>query len=71
MKEGRNAGMMCIGLSECGNEVGLGREALDALSAEERQGRIWKAEQRLLESGADVVLKSVAELPGWLEARGA
>jgi len=49
----------------------LGREALDALSAEERQGRIWKAEQRLLESGADVVLKSVAELPGWLEARGA
>ncbi|RFC49833.1 MAG: phosphonoacetaldehyde hydrolase [Verrucomicrobia bacterium] len=71
MKEGRNAGMMCIGLSECGNEVGLGREALDALSAEERQGRIWKAEQRLLESGADVVLKSVAELPAWLEARGA
>ena len=71
MAEGRNAGMICIGLSECGNEVGLNLETLQSLSAEERQQRIDVAEKRLKEAGADAVLKSIAELPAWIEAHGA
>jgi phosphonoacetaldehyde hydrolase len=68
MAEGRNAGMICIGLSECGNEVGLSQEVLQSLSAEERQQRTEMAEKRLKEAGADVVLRSIAELPAWIEA---
>ena len=71
MAEGRNAGMICVGLSECGNEVGLRLETLQSLSAEERQQRIELAEKRLKEAGADVVLKSIAELPAWIEAQAA
>jgi phosphonoacetaldehyde hydrolase len=71
MAEGRNAGMICIGLSECGNEVGLSLEALQSLSTEERQQRVDLAEKRLKEAGADAVLKSIAELPAWIEAQGA
>jgi len=71
MAEGRNAGMICIGLSECGNEVGLGMDALQSLTAGERQQRIDMAEKRLKEAGADVVLRSIAELPAWIEVHGA
>ena len=69
MAEGRNAGMICIGLSECGNEVGLSQEALAALSDAERASLIALAEKRLLNAGADAVLRSIAELPAWIEAR--
>jgi phosphonoacetaldehyde hydrolase len=68
MAEGRNAGMICIGLSECGNEVGLSREALAALPCEHRERLVSAAEKRLLDAGAHVVLRSVAELPAWIES---
>jgi phosphonoacetaldehyde hydrolase len=68
MAEGRNAGMRCVGVSECGNEVGLSPEALAALSDEERARRMRIAEDRLRGAGADAVLRSVAELPAWIEA---
>jgi phosphonoacetaldehyde hydrolase len=71
MAEGHNAGMICIGLSECGNEVGMSLESLQSLSAEERQQRIELAENHLQEAGADAVLRSIAELPAWIEAQGA
>jgi len=69
MGEGRNAGMICVGLSECGNEVGLGIDALAQLDPSERARRIKVAEDRLLDAGADVVLRSVADLPEWLETQ--
>lgn len=71
MAEGRNAGMICIGLSECGNEVGLSLESLRALSLDEQEHRIDVAQKRLLEAGADVVLRSIAELPEWIRHRSA
>ncbi len=67
MAEGRNAGMICLGVSESGNEVGLSREALQALRPEERRERVAVASRRLIEAGAETVLPSVAELPAWLE----
>jgi phosphonoacetaldehyde hydrolase len=66
MAEGRNAGMICVGVSESGNEVGLSREALAALGTEDRERRIEAASRRLTGAGAEAVLRSVAELPEWL-----
>ena len=70
MAEGRNAGMCCVGVSECGNEVGLSPEALSAMSIDERARRIRIAEDRLRGAGAEAVLRSVAELPAWIESAG-
>ena len=70
MAEGRNAGMCCVGVSECGNEVGLSPEALSAMSIDERARRIRIAEDRLQGAGAEAVLRSVAELPAWIESAG-
>jgi phosphonoacetaldehyde hydrolase len=67
MAEGRHAGMICIGLSECGNEVGVSQEALSSLGDGTRQAMVQEAEKRLSEAGAHAVLRSVAELPRWLE----
>jgi phosphonoacetaldehyde hydrolase len=69
MAEGQNAGMVCVGLSESGNEVGLSQEALAILSAEKRENLIAAATERLTEAGAHAVLHSVAELPAWIEAQ--
>lgn len=69
MAEGRNAGMTCIGLSECGNEVGLSPAALATLSGTARVERIEAAGRRLREAGAHAVLRSVAELPEWIDAQ--
>jgi phosphonoacetaldehyde hydrolase len=68
MAEGLNAGMICVGVSESGNEVGLSLEQLAALDAAERAARVRVAETRLREAGARAVLPSVAELPAWLES---
>jgi phosphonoacetaldehyde hydrolase len=64
--EGLNAGMLTIGISETGNEVGLSAEELAALSDGEKQSRIAAAETRLRQAGAHQVLRSVAELPAIL-----
>lgn len=71
MAEGRNAGMRCVGVDESGNEVGLDAAALSALPEPERRERRRRAGETLATSGAEVVLRSVAELPAWLEAQGA
>lgn len=68
MAEGTNAGMICVGVTESGNEVGLGPEALAALSSDEQSQRVAAAESRLRAAGASFVLRSVAELPAWIEA---
>jgi phosphonoacetaldehyde hydrolase len=69
MAEGRNAGMLCVGVTESGNEVGLSQGALEALPAPERARLVAEAEARLQAAGAHAVLRSVAELPAWLAAR--
>ncbi|XAH22743.1 phosphonoacetaldehyde hydrolase [Xylophilus sp. GW821-FHT01B05] len=63
IEEGRNAGMWCIGLSMSGNEVGLTREALEALPPERIQALRERAQQRLLNAGAHLVIDSIADLP--------
>jgi phosphonoacetaldehyde hydrolase len=64
MAEGRNAGAWAVGVTETGNELGLGAEALRALPRAEREARAAAAGERLLEAGAHLVIASVAQLPG-------
>jgi phosphonoacetaldehyde hydrolase len=69
MAEGRNAGMLCLGLSECGNEVGLSEVVLAALPRGQREQLVNAAKGRLLEAGAHAVLRSAAELTAWIESQ--
>jgi phosphonoacetaldehyde hydrolase len=69
--EGVNAGMVSLAVSESGNEVGLGLAALEALGADARRRLVRGAEQRLLAAGARTVLRSVEELPAWIEQQPA
>lgn len=66
MAEGRNAGLRCVGISASGNEVGLSLEQLAQQSPSARRELLARAEERLYAAGAEVVLPSVAELPGWI-----
>lgn len=70
MAEGMNAGMICVGVSESGNLLGLGPDALAALSDEERSRRVADAERRLRAAGAGDVLRTVADLPACIESHG-
>lgn len=69
--EGLNAGMVSLAVSESGNEVGLSLAALEALGADARRRLVRRAEQRLLCAGARAVLRSVEELPAWIEQQSA
>ena len=60
--EGRAAGCFTVGLSASGNGLGLSAPELAALPAAERGARIEAVAKSLTESGADVVIGSVAEL---------
>jgi phosphonoacetaldehyde hydrolase len=60
--EGRAAGCFTVGLSASGNGLGLTTSELAGLPAAEREARIAAVAKSLQESGADVVIGSVAEL---------
>lgn len=60
--EGLEVGAWTVGLSASGNGVGLGQDALAALTAAERDQRIEASAQALSEAGAHYVVESVAGL---------
>jgi phosphonoacetaldehyde hydrolase len=64
IEEGLRAGMWTVGVSCSGNEVGLDRNAWEALSSDEQQTYRQRAEQRLFNVGAHYVIDSVADLAG-------
>ncbi len=66
--EGRAGGAWTVGLAASGNGVGLDRDALLALSADERERRVATAVAELRAAGADYVVGSVAELWPVLES---
>jgi phosphonoacetaldehyde hydrolase len=68
VKEGCAAGCFTVGISASGNEVGLSREALMALPAEDRAARIAAAETCLRAAGADAVIETVAQLIAVLQS---
>ena len=64
--EGRAAGVWTIGIAASGNRVGLSREALEALTPQDRAARIAHAKAALLAAGAHLVIDTVADLPAAL-----
>lgn len=62
IKEGLNAGMWTVGIVKTGNEIGLTRNALDALDPVDRDRRIREVKARFKEAGAHYVLDCTADV---------
>lgn len=61
IEEGRNAGMITIGITRTGNEAGFSRAEWDAAPKQERMQRLTRARQTLTAAGADYLAESVAD----------
>jgi phosphonoacetaldehyde hydrolase len=57
--EGLNAGMWTVGVILSGNEVGLSKEEVGRLDAEDKAARIQKVEKRFRAAGAHYTAESV------------
>ena len=57
--EGKNAGLVTVGILEGSSVMGLTQEEYEALSPEEREAADKKAEQIYLEAGADYIVRDV------------
>lgn len=60
--EALNAGTWAVSVVRTGNEIGLSREQLAALSQEDREARFAAAREKFLGLGAHYVIDSVADL---------
>lgn len=69
IREGKNAGVLSLGVIEGSSVLGLTQAEFDALSADERAQACGKARQTFLDAGADAVLQDITELPAWLGER--
>lgn len=67
IKEGKNAGVITVGIIEGSSEMGLSKEEFDALTTEERESRVREVRERYLNAGADYV---VMDIRGVLEIAG-
>ena len=61
IQEGLNAGMWTIGLTRCGNEIGLSEEEIAALAPAEIGRRVAQVAERFRAAGAHYVAESLAE----------
>ena len=68
IREGKNAGVWSIGVTQTGSEVGYPLEDLEAMNATERSACLAQAEQKLFAAGADEVIRTLAELPALIES---
>ena len=57
--EGKNAGMVTVGILEGSSVMGLTQEEYEALTPKAREAADKKAEQTYLEAGADYVMKDI------------
>lgn len=60
--EGKNAGVITVGIIEGSSELALTEEEYNSLTEEERLNKIEEITQRYKESGADFVIKNISEL---------
>ncbi len=71
IQAGINAGVTTIGITQTGSEVGLSLADWDQLDPDAQQAAVARADQVLLDAGANDVLASVADLPEWIEGHAA
>ena len=69
IQEGKNAGVLSLGVIEGSSVLGYTQAEYEALSQKEKEAAKAKARQTFLEAGADGVLDTLADLPAWLEAQ--
>jgi phosphonoacetaldehyde hydrolase len=60
--EGRSAGMWSIGLTRCGNELGLSSTDAAELPSYELQSRVVAAEKRFLAAGAHYAVPGIGDI---------
>lgn len=63
IKEGKNAGVLSVGVIEGSSELGLTQAEFEALSDVERDIRAHHVKERFLAAGADKVIMNLSELP--------
>jgi phosphonoacetaldehyde hydrolase len=66
--EGLNAGSWIVSVTESGNELGLSKEDVQALSDDERTSRLESIGKRFRDAGAHYVIRTIADLPPILDA---
>ena len=69
IQEGKNAGVLSLGVIEGSSVMGYTQAEYEALSQADREAAKAKARQTFLEAGADGVLDTLADLPAWLETQ--
>ena len=66
IREGKNAGVLSLGVVEGSSVLGLTQAEFDALTPAQRTQACERARQTFLDAGADAVLQTIGELPDWL-----
>lgn len=66
IKEGRNAGVFTVGVTEGSSQMGLSLAEFEALSPAEQDRERLMAREAFLATGADAVINTMAELPALL-----
>lgn len=67
IKEGKNAGVLSIGVIEGSSELGLSEKEYEALTKEEKESLCNKVRTSFLEAGADDVILNMSELNDYIE----
>ena len=68
MREGKNAGLIAVGVVEGSSIIGLDKASWDKLSYMDRFALRKKARETFFANGADFVIDTMGELPGLIEA---
>lgn len=69
IREGKQAGVLSLGVMEGSSVLGLTQAEFEALSLADRAEACAMARQTFLDAGADDVLQSIRELPAWIRQR--
>ena len=67
IQEGKNAGILSLGVLEGSSVLGLTQEEYEALPPQDRERVLGRAKETFLAAGADGVLLNLSQLPQWLE----
>lgn len=67
IQEGKNAGVLSLGVMEGSSVMGYSQAEYEALSPAEKTEAKERTRRVFLEAGADGVLDTLAELPAWLK----
>lgn len=65
--EGKNAGVIAVGIIEGSSQAGYNQEEFEALNAEEKEACIQKVTSEYKAAGADYVVISFKDIPAFLE----